>query len=166
MVVENRINFCQPFGRGLCPFQKAMEIVYLVPQVLDPDSLLKYQRICLECLQDSQIQRKHPRVPVSFLVHCRQDDQTEVGGRAYNLSKGGLGLRSNCPLHTREYLSMECLLPKQLDPVKLTGEVVWCKHHYDTAEEEEALFSAGIKFLNLTEPNWTLIWESVVGSRT
>jgi hypothetical protein len=38
--------------------------------------------------------------------------------------------------------------PKTYTVRKVKGEVVWCKFHGDSSVQAEALFTAGIKFLN------------------
>ncbi len=51
MLVDKRINSCQPFAGARCPHQTIMERVYLCPQLIDPKDFTKYQSICLSCEQ-------------------------------------------------------------------------------------------------------------------
>ena len=51
MLVDNRINSCQPFAETRCPHQTIMERVYLFPQIIDTKDLSKHHSICLSCEQ-------------------------------------------------------------------------------------------------------------------
>jgi hypothetical protein len=46
-------------------------------------------------------------------------------------------------------LTVEFVGPKTLNVHKVKGQVVWRQFHGDSSEQEETLFTAGIKFLNL-----------------
>jgi c-di-GMP-binding flagellar brake protein YcgR len=111
-------------------------------------------------MQDQWNRRKYQRVPVFFLVSCQQADLTRVGGKAYNLSAGGIAIKTNCPVGPGEQLTVEFMEPKTLNVHKVQGEVVWRQFHGDTSEQVEALFTAGIKFLNLEEASRIFIRES------
>jgi hypothetical protein len=88
-------------------------------------------------------------VPASFLVNCNQADLTRVGGKALNCSPGGIAIKTNCPIRVGEQLTVDFVEPKTLNVHKVKGEVVWRQFHGDSSEQAEALFSSGIKFLNL-----------------
>jgi hypothetical protein len=102
-------------------------------------------------MQSQWKRRKYPREPASFLVNCQQADLTRVGGRALNRSPGGIAIKTNCPICVGEQLTVEFVEPKTLNAHKIKGQVVWCQFHGDSAEQAEALFTAGIKFLNLDD---------------
>ena len=95
--------------------------------------------------------RKYSREPASFLVNCQQADLTLVGGKALNWSPGGLAIKTNCPICVGERLTVEFVEPKTLNVQKVIGQVVWRQFHGDSSERAEALFTAGIKFLNLDD---------------
>jgi hypothetical protein len=95
--------------------------------------------------------RKHQRVPVSFIVNCQQADLTRAGGIAYNLSAGGIAIKTNCPISAEEQLTVEFVKPKTLNAHKVKGKVVWRQFHGDISVQAEALFTAGIKFLNIND---------------
>ena len=101
--------------------------------------------------------RKYPRVPASFLVHCKQEDGPDVGGKAFNLSTGGIAIETNCPTGIGDELTVEFLMPDMLSPVRGKGEVVWSQFHGDTSGDAGTLFTAGIKFLNLEKSVLTSI---------
>jgi hypothetical protein len=82
-------------------------------------------------------------------------------GHAYNLSVGGLALRTNYPIGAGELLTVEFLEPTTFKPVRLEGQVAWRQFHGDTTSEEDALFTAGIKFLDLADPTRALISKSI-----
>jgi hypothetical protein len=88
-------------------------------------------------------------VPVDFPVRCQPAGSKEVGGQAANLSTGGIGLRTNSPIKTKEQITVEFMLPGVLSPSNLRGAVVWSKFHSDMAEAGGTLFTAGIEFLTL-----------------
>jgi len=66
-MVSNRINSCQFFRKGECLHQRLMEKVYLFPQIIAPEELIKFGNLCLNCLEGEQSRRKSPRMPVSLL---------------------------------------------------------------------------------------------------
>ena len=71
-----------------------------------------------------------------------------MGGKALNLSAGGIAIKTNCPICIGEYLTVEFVEPKTLNAHKWKGQVVWRQFHGDSSVQAEALFTAGIKFLN------------------
>ena len=102
-------------------------------------------------IQSQSNRRKYPREPASFLVNCQQADLTRVGGKALNLSAGGIAIKTNCPICIGEQLTVEFVEPKTLNVHKWKGQVVWRQFHGDSSVQAEALFTAGIKFLNLND---------------
>lgn len=103
-------------------------------------------------IQSQSNRRKYPREPASFFVSCQQADLTRVGGKALNLSAGGIAIKTNCPICIGEQLTVEFVEPKTLNVHKWKGQVVWRQFHGDSSVQEETLFTAGIKFLNLNDP--------------
>ena len=138
-----------------------MERAYLIPQLLAPDTLQDYKNICLHCLQSHQNRREDPRVSVCFYVCCKHPDMIELRGAAYNLSVGGVAIKTNYPIGKGELLIVEFLEPKTFKPVRLEGQVAWRQSHGHTPSEEDTLFTAGIKFLGLAEPTRALISKSI-----
>ena len=155
------ISSCHGFIKGKCPHQERMERAYLIPQLLAPDTLLECRNICLHCIQSHQNRRKDPRVSVPFFICCKHPDRIELRGAAYNLSVGGVAIRTNYPIETGERLIVEFLEPATFKPVRLGGQVAWRQFNGDTPSGEDALFSAGIKFLDLTDPTRALISKSI-----
>ena len=102
-------------------------------------------------MQSRQNRRKYPRVPASFLVNCNQVDLIRVGGKALNWSPVGIAIKTNCPIRVGEQLTVDFVERKTLNVHKEKGEVVWRQFHGDSSEQAEALFSAGIKFMNLND---------------
>jgi hypothetical protein len=102
-------------------------------------------------MQSRQNRRKYPRVPASFLVNCQQADLTRAGGKALNLSPGGIAIETNCPICVGEKLTVKFVEPKTLNAHNTKGLVVWRQFHGDSSEQAEALFTAGIKFLDLND---------------
>ena len=103
-------------------------------------------------IQSQSNRRKYPREPASFFVSCQQADLTRVGGKALNLSARGIAIKTNCPICIGEQLTVEFVEPKTLNVHKCKGQVVWRQFHGDSSVQEETLFTAGIKFLNLNDP--------------
>ena len=110
-------------------------------------------------MEGQQIKGRGSHTPVSFLVRCQQADLTEVGGKAYNLGTEGIAIKTNCPIRIGDELAVEFHLPDTLKPLKLAGEVAWRQFHGDSPGQEETLFTAGIKFVELEEPLRTVIYE-------
>ena len=98
-------------------------------------------------IQSQPNRRKYSREPASFLVSCQQADLTRVGGKALNLSAGGIAIKTNCPICVGEQLTVEFVESKTLNVHKWKGQVVWRQFHVDGSVQEETLFTAGIKFL-------------------
>jgi hypothetical protein len=46
---------------------------------------------------------------------------------------------------------MELLVPSRSNPFRVVGEVRWRQFHGDTSGQQETLFSAGIKFLDIED---------------
>jgi c-di-GMP-binding flagellar brake protein YcgR len=138
-----------------------MERAYLIPQLLAPDTLKECRNICLHCMESHLNRRKDPRVSVSFSVSYKHPDRTELRGHAYNLSVGGLAIRTNYPIGTGEQLILEFREPTTFKPVRLEGQVAWRQFNGDTPSQEDALFSAGIKFLDLADATRALIAKSI-----
>ena len=112
-------------------------------------------------MQSQRNRRKYPRVPACFLVNYQQADLTRGGGKAYNLSAEGIAIKTNCPVSPGEQLTVEFVKQKTLNVHKVKGEVVWRQFHGDTSGQVEALFTAGIKLINLEEASRTFIRESI-----
>ena len=138
-----------------------MERAYLIPQLLAPNTLQVYKNICIDCLQSHQNRRADPRASVCFYVCCRHPDMIELRGAAYNLSVGGVAIRTNYPIGKEELLIVEFLEPKTFKPLRLEGQVAWRQFHGHKASKEDALFTAGIKFLDLAEPTRALLSKSI-----
>lgn len=160
-----RLNSCLFFGEAKCPYQEEMEKVYLIPQLIDSERLLEYRNLCLNCMRRDQTRRKSPRVLVSFLVCCRQADLAKVGGKAYNLSSGGMAIKTNFPICLGEHLAVEIHLHDAVESIEAAGKVVWCQFHYDDPGQAETLFTAGIKFIDPEEPLHTLVSAYSLGRR-
>ena len=73
-MVSHRLNSCSCFREGRCPHQRAMERLYLIPQILEGQTRATCELTCLTCreyrrwkdpepdLQDTQeIRRSNPK---------------------------------------------------------------------------------------------------------
>jgi len=76
-------------------------------------------------MQNQSNRRKYQRVPVSFLINCLRADLSRIGGKAYNLSEGGIAIKTNCPISNGEQLTVEFVEPESGNIHKVKGEVVW-----------------------------------------
>jgi hypothetical protein len=63
----------------------------------------------------------------------------------------GIAIKTNCPVRVGEQLTVEFVEPKTLSVHKVKGQVIWRQFHGDSSVQAEALFTAGIKFLNLND---------------
>ena len=112
------LNSCPLFAQSICPEQKLVEKICLIPQFV---TFEEYQRIraskcciknlvvfddSLKILEQHQTRRKAPRVEISSTVHLRQADLQEMGGKIYNLSTGGIGINTNYHIARRERLTL------------------------------------------------------------
>jgi LysM repeat protein len=108
-------------------------------------------------MQLQRTRRKAQRVPASFIAYCRQADLNEVATKVFNLSMGGIGIKTNYPISAKERLAVAFHIPDTTNMVSVTGEVAWRKFHRDAPKMEEPLYTAGIKFSNLEEPSSSFI---------
>jgi len=105
------------------------------------------RKLFSQAMQNQVNRRKFQRVPVSFLIHCLRTDLSRIGGKAYDLSEGGIAIKTNCPVRSGEQLTLEFVEQDGGTIHKVKGEVVWSKFHDDTVAQVGAMFTAGIKFL-------------------
>lgn len=115
----------------------------------------------LKTLERQQSRREALRVKVSSIVHLLHADFNQVGGKIYNLSTGGIGIKTNYPIAKGEWLSLVFDLPDTIGHVRAEGEVVWRQFHGDTLGHEGALFTVGIRFLSLGEPSRKAVHDYV-----
>ena len=98
-------------------------------------------------MQNQSNRRKYQRVPVSFRINCLRSDLSRIGGRVYNLSEGGVAIKTNCPVSNGEELTMEFVAPDSGNVHSVRGEVIWSRFRADTVAQAGAMFTAGIKFI-------------------
>ena len=112
-------------------------------------------------MQNQSNRRQYQRVPVSFLINCLRADLSRIGGKAYNLSEGGIAIKTNCPISTGEQLTVEFVKPECGSVHKVIGEVVWSQFHGDTVAQAGAMFTAGIKFFIFERSFQTVVGEFI-----
>ena len=112
-------------------------------------------------MQNQSNRRKYQRVPVSFLIHCLKADLSRIGGKAYNLSEGGIAIKTNCPISTGEQLTVEFVELEGGNIHKVEGQVVWSQFHGDTVAQAGAMFTAGIKFFIFERSFQTIVGEFI-----
>ena len=112
-------------------------------------------------MQLQRTRRKAQRVPASFIAYCRQADLNEVATKVFNLSMGGIGIKTNYPISPKERLAVAFHIPDTTNMVSVTGEVAWRQFHRDAPKMEEPLYTAGIKFSNLEEPSRSFISDYI-----
>jgi hypothetical protein len=105
-------------------------------------------------------------VSISSIVVCESADSAKFVGEAYNLSTGGIALKTNYPIRIREQFAAELVVPNDKSPLMVEGKVVWRRFHGDFPGQEETLFTAGINFLDLKEPSLTIIRDYIQNSNT
>jgi len=112
-------------------------------------------------MQLQQTRRKTHRVPTSFIAYCRQYDMNEIATKVFNLSKGGIGIKTNYPISPKERLAVAFDIPDTTNIVSVTGEVAWRQSRRDVLKMGEPVYTAGIKFLTLDEPSRSLISDYI-----
>jgi hypothetical protein len=112
-------------------------------------------------MQNQSNRRQYQRVPVSFLINCLRADLSRIGGKAYNLSEGGIAIKTNCPISTGEQLTVEFVELEGGNIHKVEGEVVWSQFHGDTVAQAGAMFTAGIKFFIFERSFQTVVGEFI-----
>ena len=53
MLLHNLIKTCLSFAQRKCPFQREIEEIYLIQQLIDHEEVLEYQKFCLNCSKNS-----------------------------------------------------------------------------------------------------------------
>jgi Tfp pilus assembly protein PilZ len=114
-----------------------------------------------QAMQNQSNRRKYQRVPASFLINCLRADLSRIGGKVYNLSEGGIALKTNCPVSKGEELTMAFVAPDSGDVHTVRGEVVWSRFHDNTTSRAGAMFTAGIKFIIFERSFLTVVEEFV-----
>ena len=117
--------------------------------------------MAVSLMQPKQTRRKTHRVPTSFIAYCRQYDMNEIAIKVFNLSTGGIGIKTNYPISPKERLAVAFDIPDTTNIVSVTGEVAWRQSRRDVLEMGEPVYSAGIKFLTLDEPSRSLISDYI-----
>jgi len=112
-------------------------------------------------MQPQQTRRKSQRAPTSFVAYCRQGDLNEVATKVFNLSTGGMGIKTNYPIFPKEQLAVAFLIPKTTNVISVTGEVAWRQFRRDALKVGEPLYTAGFEFLTLDEPSRSYISDYV-----
>ena len=158
-MVTELIKSCLTFRKGSCPYQSSIEEIYHIQQLIGHEESLEFKKFCLSCPQPQWSRRKELRVAVSFLVSCQGFNHNRLGAKALNLSAGGVAIKTNYPVNIGEQYKMEFIVPDKRYTIEVVGKVAWREFHGDNPGPKEALFTAGIKFLNLEERFRTLIYE-------
>jgi LysM repeat protein/Tfp pilus assembly protein PilZ len=81
----------------------------------------------------------------------------EIATKVFNLSTGGIGVKTNYPISPKEQLAVAFDIPDTTNIVSVTGEVAWRQSSRDVLKMREPVYTAGIKFLTLDEPSRRLI---------
>jgi LysM repeat protein/Tfp pilus assembly protein PilZ len=85
----------------------------------------------------------------------------EIATKVFNLSKGGIGIKTNYPISPKERLAVAFDIPDTTNIVSVTGEVAWRQSRRDVLKVGEPVYTAGIKFLTLDEPSRSLISDYI-----
>jgi len=113
-------------------------------------------------MRQGKDRRKTPRVPISLIARCCQEDLNEVGIRVCDLSTGGIGIKTNYPLSLKERMAVAFQLTDRLNTVLCeTVEVAWLKYHGNNPGREATFFTGGITFLNVEEFSLAILQEYV-----
>jgi LysM repeat protein len=112
-------------------------------------------------MQLQRTRRKAQRVPASFIAYCGQADLNEVATKVFNLSTGGMGIKTNYPISPKERLAVAFHIPNTTNMVSVTGEVAWRQYRRDDPKMGEPVYTAGIKFLTLDESSRSLISDYI-----
>lgn len=119
------------------------------------------RKLLSQAMQNQSNRRKYQRVPVSLLINCLRADLSRIGGKAYNLSEGGIAIKTNCPISNGEQLTVEFVELEGGSVHKVKGEVVWSQFHGETVAQVGAMFTAGIKFLIFEGSFRTVVGEFI-----
>jgi Tfp pilus assembly protein PilZ len=117
-------------------------------------------------MQNQSNRRKYQRVPVSFRINCLKSDLSRIGGKVYNLSEGGVAIKTNFPVSNGEELTMEFVAPDSGNVHSVRGEVVWSHFHADTVAQAGAMFTVGIKFIIFERSFLTVVGDLFKSHRT
>lgn len=129
-------------GARIDPLHTKEEIAFILNQVLYPAQLNK---------------RKYPRALVDCEVEYFQfNDRTRKRLKAFNLSSGGVFLKTKSPEPKRTFINLEIFLSGEKNPVSCAGRVVF--NHVCHSPEEDFLPSGmGVRFQEINEKNRTAL---------
>ena len=85
----------------------------------------------------------------------------EIAAKVFNLSTGGIGIKTNYPISPKERLAVAFDIPDTTNIVSVTGEVAWRQSSRDVLKMREPVYAAGIKFLTLDEPSRSFISDYI-----
>ena len=100
--------------------------------------------------KDDRLER---RISLSF-----KDRHTFVKAYTQNISKGGLFIRTDCPLKEGEQFLLKLQLPELSEPIKITCEVAWARTQ---SEGEMRPSGMGVKFCEMSKGDNHLLTQYV-----
>ncbi len=108
-------------------------------------------------MEQGRGKRKSLRVPVYLDVRCDLADGSSIKAKIINLGTEGIFIKSPYPISIDENVTAEFLLPGTLNSIRVAGEAVWARSHEEGEEEDENYHVAGIEFIDLEDPYYSLI---------
>ena len=69
-MVSHRLNSCSSFRVGRCLHQRAMERLYLIPQILEAETRATYELTCLTCREYARRDDREPSLHNTQEIHC------------------------------------------------------------------------------------------------
>lgn len=117
------------------------------PQTIDPMSDIENMT-----QEDGQKRREHIRIAQSFKVSYA-NPQAFINSYLFDISTGGIFIRTDSPLNRGETISLKIFLPDGEKEMEVLGEVVWSNKDKQVTPEKTFPPGMGVKFLKLSTEN-------------
>jgi len=69
--------------------------------------------------------RRHDRVPATFPVQVVSSSSLRLADEARDVSEGGVGVATTCPLTPMSLVPVRLELPTSREPIEVLGRVMW-----------------------------------------
>jgi len=102
--------------------------------------------------EDGQKRREHIRIAQSFKVSYA-NPQAFINSYLFDISTGGIFIRTDSPLNRGETISLKIFLPDGEKEMEVLGEVVWSNKDKQVTPEKTFPPGMGVKFLKLSTEN-------------
>ena len=111
--------------------------------------------------EDPDERRNHARVPRKFKV-IFSNPKAFVNSYLFNISTGGLFVKTNEPPNQGEIINLKIILPDKKKGLEVLGEVIWFIREERVTAKGKFPPGMGVKFLNLSTQDKIRISTNII----